>query len=72
MKIRDLTTEQLKTLIQEAVEEKLREMLSDPDEGLELRDEVKQRLLDSLAAVERGEKGVPIAQAAEEVGVEWE
>ena len=72
MKIRDLTPEQLKVLIQEAVEEKLQEILGDPDEGLELRDEVKQRLLDSLAATERGEKGIPIAQVAEEAGIEWE
>ena len=72
MKVGDLTPEQLKVLIQEAVEEKLREMLGDPDEGLELRGEVKRRLLDSLAATGRGEKGLSIAQVAREAGIEWE
>ena len=44
MKVKELTVEQLKALIEEAVEEKLQEILGDPDEGLELREEVIQRL----------------------------
>lgn len=62
MKVKDLTVEQLRTLIQEAVEEKLQEVLGDPDWGLELREEVKERLRHSLAAAERREKGIPIEE----------
>ena len=72
MKIRDLTTEQLKTLIQEVVEEKLQEMLDDPDQGLELREEVKQRLRESLDAAERGEESIPVEQVARETALQWE
>jgi hypothetical protein len=72
VKIRDLTTEQLKVLIQETVEEKLREMLGDPDQGLELREEVKQRLRESLDAAERGEEGIPVEQVARETALQWE
>ena len=53
MKVTDLTIEELKKLIREAVDEKFKEILFDPDNGLELRDEVEQRLNASLASKER-------------------
>ena len=71
MKVKELSVEQLKALIQEAVEEKLQEVLGDPDQGLELKEDVKERLRRSLAAVESGDKGIPIGQVAKEVGLEW-
>ncbi len=53
MKVSDLTTDEFKKLIGEAVDEKFREFLFDPDGSLELRDEVEQRLKASLASKER-------------------
>lgn len=53
MKVSDLTIDEFKKLIREAVDEKFREFLFDPDDGLELRDEVEQRLKASLASKER-------------------
>ncbi len=44
MKVTELTVEQLKALIEDTVEERLQEYLGDPDEGLELREEIIQRL----------------------------
>ena len=72
MKIKELSVEQLKALIQETVEEKLQEILGDPDQGLKLREDVKERLMYSLSAMEHGEKGIPIGQMAKELGLEWE
>ncbi len=72
MKVKELSVEQLKALIQEAVEEKLQEILGDPDQGLELREDIKDRLRRSLAAVESGEEVIPIGQVAKEIGLEWE
>ncbi len=72
MKVKELSVEQLKALIQEAVEEKLQEVLGDPDQGLELREDIKERLRSSLAAVGSGDEGIPIGQVAKEVGLEWE
>lgn len=72
MKVKELTVEQLKALIQEAVEEKLQEILGDPDRGLEVREDVKERLRQSLGLAERGEKGIPIEQVARELGLELE
>jgi len=44
MKVNELTVEQLKTLIEETIEERLQEYLGDPDEGLELKEEIIERL----------------------------
>jgi hypothetical protein len=71
MKVKELTVEQFKTLIQEAIEEKLEEITDDPDLGLELREEIKERLRSSLAAVQGGEKGIPIEQVARQAGLDW-
>jgi len=71
MKVKELTVEQLKDLIQEAIEEKLEELLGDPDSGLELREDFKERLRSSLAARQRGERGVPIEEVARRAGLDW-
>ena len=34
----------------------------DPDRGLDIKEEVKERLRKSLDAVQRGEEGIPIEQ----------
>lgn len=52
MKVVDLSKEELKALIGEVIEEKLRELF-DPDYGLELREEFVTRLEASFSAKER-------------------
>lgn len=71
MKIRDLDVDEFKALVQEAMEEKLEEILGDPDQGLELKDAVKRRLKRSLTATSRGERGIPVEKVAKELGLEW-
>jgi len=71
MKVKELTVEEFKILIQEAIQEKLEEITGDPDLGLELREEIKERLRSSLAAVQGGEKGIPIEQVARQAGLDW-
>ena len=71
MKVKDLSVDQFKALIEEVVEEKLQEILGDPDVGLELRDEVKEKLKQSLAAVKDGQKGIPIEEVANQAGLNW-
>ena len=68
MKIKDLGVDEFKALIEEVVEEKLEEMLGDPDQGLELKTEVKKRLERSLSSKAQG---VPVAKVAQELGLEW-
>ena len=71
MKVKDLSVEQLKSIVQEAVQEKLEEMLGDPDIGLEVREEVKESLRNSLAAMQSGEKGIAIDQAVNGARLDW-
>jgi hypothetical protein len=71
MKVKELTVEQFKSLIEEAIEEKLEELIGDPDTGRELREEIKKRLRSSLAARQRGEKGIPIEEVAMQAGLDW-
>jgi len=69
--VAELTVDELKYIIQEAMEQKLSEMLGDPDEGLELREEIKARLRRSLEAERRGARGIPAQQVAAQLGLEW-
>lgn len=43
-----MTVEQLRDLIQHTVEQCLEEYFGDPDAGLEVKKEVKQKLLESM------------------------
>ena len=53
MRIGDMTPEELKALIGEVVEEKLKALLFDPEHGYELRENIESRLKASLASMER-------------------
>jgi len=53
----EMTADELKQLVGLAVEEKLIELLGDPDEGLVLRESVRKRLLRQKRAVAKGERG---------------
>lgn len=60
--VADLTVEQFRTLIRETVTQTLLEMFGDPDEGLELRDDFKAKLQQSLAMAQAGGKTIPAAE----------
>lgn len=69
--VSELTVRQFEALVESAVERKLLELFGDPDEGLELKPSVKAKLRRSLAAVHRGERGLPAKQVAKELGLKW-
>ena len=52
------TLDDIKEFVDEIVEEKLINILKDPDEGLELREDIKVRLKKSLKSQADGEKGI--------------
>lgn len=52
-----MSRDELKEMIETLVEQKLLELLGDPDEGLELRKSVRARLLRQKKAVAAGERG---------------
>lgn len=67
MKVKELTIEQLKTLIEDTVEERLQEYLGDPDEGLTIKDDVVQRL---KAHKESKKPRIPMKQVAQKYNIE--
>ena len=69
MKVKDLSSVELKALIQEAVEKALLDLLGDPDQGLKLREGIQERLKHSLKRVQKGERGIPAEEAAWDAGV---
>ena len=69
--VKDLSTEELKALIGEVVEEKLRELLADPDAGLAIRPEVRDRLLKDLQEPGGAGENIPAAELARRRGLEW-
>ena len=64
-----LSTDELRDIIGSVVEEKLREILGDPDDGLELRPEVRDRLLQQQVAVAGGERGEDLNDVAARLGL---
>ena len=67
--VADLTIDEFKNLIREIVTQTLAEMLGDPDEGLELRDDFKIALKHSLASVEAGGRTIPVQEVAAKFGM---
>ena len=53
MKVADLTIEEFRTLIKATIHEELHNLLTDPDAGLELSQEMEARLSSSLQSTER-------------------
>jgi hypothetical protein len=72
MQIKDLTTEDLKTLIRETVQEVLHDYLDDPDAGLSLRPAVKAQLEAAQVRRASGQRGIPAAAVAKQFGLDWE
>jgi len=69
--VKDLSIEELKTLIGEVVEEKFREILTDPDAGLAFRPEIRERLLRDLNEPQTAGENIPVTELARRRGLEW-
>ena len=70
-RVADLTTDELRDLIREVVTSTVAELLGDPDQGLELRQDIKAALKRSVAAVKGGGKTTPAEAVAAKLGLKW-
>lgn len=68
--IAQMTKEEFKEMIEASIEQKLLEILGDPDEGLEIRQSVRDRLLRQRKAVAAGECGQPFEDVILELGLD--
>lgn len=64
-----MSVDEMKTFVSELVEEKLEELLGDPDTDRELKEAVTSRLKASFEAEARGEVGTPAADFARKLGL---
>ena len=64
-----MTKHELKEIIESTVEQKLLELLGDPDQGLVLRKTLKDRLLRQRKAVASGERGESLTVIVKQLGL---
>lgn len=64
-----MSTDELKEIIGSVVEQKLKEILGDPDEALEIRADVRNRLLWQKKAVANGERGEELEEVAKRLDI---
>ena len=67
MKLSDLTLEELRELVKGIVDDRLRELLGDPDLGMEMGEAIRARLKQSLASSAR----ITGEEVAEQLGLRW-
>ncbi|TEU21865.1 MAG: hypothetical protein E3J21_01455 [Anaerolineales bacterium] len=68
--VAQMSKDELKEMIEVTIEQKLLELLGDPDEGLEIRKSVRERLLRQKKAVAAGERGEPFEDVVQRLGLE--
>ena len=68
--VTQMSKDELKEFIAMTVEQKLMELLGDPDEGLEIRKSVRERLLRQKKAVAAGERGEPFEDVVRRLALE--
>ena len=64
-----MTKHELKEIIESTVEQKLLELLGDPDQGLILKKTLKDRLVRQRKAVASGERGESLNAIAKHLGL---
>ena len=64
-----MTKHELREIIESTVEQKLLELLGDPDQGFVLRKTLKDRLLRQRKAVASGERGEPLTAIVKRLGL---
>ena len=73
MQVKNITVEQLRDLIRHTVEQCLQEYFGDPDAGLDLKEEVTQKLLESIqrkqARKQAGESSIPSGEVYHKIGI---
>lgn len=68
--VAQMTRQELREMIETIIEEKLLELLGDPDEGLPIRKTIRERLLRQKEAVAGGERGEPFEEVIRRLSLE--
>jgi hypothetical protein len=68
--IASMTKNELEAMIGTVVEQKLVELLGDPDEGKSLKKAVQDRLIRQKAVVARGQRGKRLEEVVQRLGLQ--
>ena len=68
--ISQMTKDELREVIESAVEKKLYEIFIDPDEGLEIKDKLKKRLIKQKKEVDKGDIGQSFDNIIKQLNIE--
>jgi len=68
--VAEMSKDELREMLEASIEQKLFELLGDPDEGLAIRKSVRARLLRQKKAVTAGERGEPFEDVVRRLGLE--
>ncbi len=70
-KVADLSVNEFRSLMRDVVIQTLTELFGDPDMGLELSDDITERLQQSFNHVQSGQKTMSAQDVAQRLGLEW-
>lgn len=65
-----MTKKEFTKILSNVVEQKLVELYGDPDEGLNVKDQLRKRLIRQKKAVVKGSRGVDLSSALKQLGLE--
>ena len=68
--VAQMTKDELREMIESIIEQKLLELVGDPDEGLPIRETIRDRLLRQKESVASGERGEPFGELIQRLGLE--
>jgi hypothetical protein len=68
--VAQMSKDELRELIETSLEQKLLEMFGDPDEGLEIRKSLRDRLVRQQKTVASGERGQPLEDVVRQLGLD--
>lgn len=66
-----MSIDEMKSLVSELVEEKLTDLLGDPDSESELKEKIKRRLMTSFKSEEQGNIGESAEEFVDKLGLKW-
>lgn len=67
--VAQMTKKELAEMLSTVVEQKLIELLGDPDEGLVLKENLRKRLVRQKKAVSKGERGTDFSEVRKRFGL---
>ena len=68
--IAQMTPDELREVIETAIDRKMTEWLGDPDEGLELKAEIKERILRQRQEYAAGKRGHSLEEVKQRLGLD--